>query len=42
MMTKEGIKDGLNNTLSYLWRRVEKMKNTQKTSYPFRFLFVFF
>ena len=42
MMTKEGIKDGLNYTLSYLWRRVEKMKNAQKFSYRFCFLFIFF
>ena len=41
----EGVKDDLSYTLSYLWRRIEKIREdeiAQKIRYRFHFLFVFF
>ena len=40
--TEDEVKDGPSYAPSYLWRRAEKMKFAQKTSYLFRFLLVSF
>jgi len=42
---EEKVKDGPSYTPSYLWRRIEKIREdgvAQKTRYRFHFLFFFF